>query len=188
MKQAIVAGIALTIFCLVLVSASWGDKSSVQAETEVVTDQASQPKNETVSQDIQGSESLTGMLLPSLTRIGISLLVIIGVIYALVFILRRFSGRQFGGRGKRTIQVVEQTFLAPKKSICLLKMADRALLVGVTDSNINLLTEMPWDELPEKSGGRFVDKTNGFQDFLNNAAGRLLGGGKNKGARHEQVS
>lgn len=133
--------------------------------------------------------TVTDMLLPSLTRIALSLMVIVVIIYGVVYMLRKLSGNRLGGRRKnKTIQMVEQTYLAPKKSVCLIKMADRAVLVGVTDTHISMLTEMEWDALPLDSQPDTGEKQPGFQGMLNDAVGKLFGASKKKGASGEQTA
>lgn len=132
-----------------------------------------------------GTSSLIQESMPSLARILAALLVIIVVIYLGVFLLRRMSGNRLGsGRGK-TIQVIEQTYLAPKKSVCLLKLADRAVLIGITDAAITLLTELEWDSLPPEVVKKLAESPAGFSGFLNDAAGKLFGGRSGKGAGRE---
>ncbi|MEZ5359883.1 MAG: flagellar biosynthetic protein FliO [Candidatus Zixiibacteriota bacterium] len=133
-----------------------------------------------------GVPSVSEEILPSLSRIGFSLLIIIAIIYGTVFLLKRLSGQRMGGgaRGK-TVTVIEQTYIAPKKSVCLLKMADRAVLVGITDTNINLLTECHWDDLPELQKQQIQRSEQGFTQVLTEAAGKLFrsksaGGGSNE--------
>lgn len=129
-----------------------------------------------------GTSSLIQDSVPSLARIVVALLVIVVIIYATVFLLRRLSGnRASGGRGK-TIQVIEQTYLAPKKSVCLLKLADRAVLIGITDASINMLTELEWDSLPPDVVKKLSQPPVGFPGFLNEAAGKLFRGRSTKGA------
>jgi flagellar protein FliO/FliZ len=155
-----------------------------RAEDETGT-QAMPPA--TVSQGFETDEqpaeipSLTESVLPSLSRIAISLVIIIGIIYLTVFLLRKLSGNRLGGKKGTTIQIVEQAYLAPKKSVCLLKLADRAVLVGITDTNINLLTELEWDSLRHEATDKNRNIQKGFPGFLNEAASRLFGGRKGKG-------
>jgi len=126
--------------------------------------------------------SVTETVLPSLTRIVFSLLIIVAIIYASVFLLKKLSGNRLGSgtRGK-TIRVIEQTYLAPKKSVCLLKLADRAVLIGITDNTINMLTEISLDDLPEDITEAVTKQNLNFQGFLNNATGKLFGGRSKRG-------
>ncbi len=127
------------------------------------------------------------MVLPSMTRIGFSLLLIVGFIYVVVFLMRKFTGSKLGTAGKgKAIQVIEQTYLAPKKSICLIKLGERAVLVGITEANVNMLTEFNWDELPELDRKKVTDPGKQFSGFLSDAAGKLFGAGKRERVSHEQ--
>ena len=119
--------------------------------------------------------AVTYDLLPSLAKIGLSLVIIVVVIYLSVFGLKKLSGSRLGGanRGK-TVQIIEHTYLAPKKSVCLLKMADRAVLIGITEANINLLTECDWEEIPEETRQSLRKVSNGFPGLLGEAAGKLF--------------
>ena len=159
-----------------------GPQSRADNETET---QAESPA--AVSQESETGEqsaeipSLTESVLPSLSRIGISLVIIVAIIYLTVFLLRKLSGNRLGGRKGTAIQIIEQTYLAPKKSVCLLKLADRAVLVGITDTNINLLTELEWDSLPQEAIDKSRSLHKSFPGFLNEAAGRLFGSRKGKG-------
>jgi len=120
--------------------------------------------------------SLTESVVPSLTRIAVTLGIVVAIIYLTVFLLKKLSGNRVGGAGRgKTVQVIEQTYLAPKKSVCLLKLADRAVLVGITDANITLLSEFDWDSLPGDVMSKVNRTPGGFQGVLNEAAGRLFG-------------
>lgn len=120
--------------------------------------------------------SVTGTILPSLSRVIISLLVIVVMIYLCVFLMRRLSGGRINGNRGKTVRVLEQTYIAPKKSVCLLKLADRLVLIGVTEAGISLLTEMDYNSLPSEYLMKNAVATEGFSGFLNGAIGKLLGG------------
>lgn len=175
------------VFCLFICILIIGASPIVAQTTDpVAVEENENPPAAAVTEETAEVPNVSDMLVPSLTRIALSLLAIIVVIYAVVYLLRRLSGNRVGGgRRNKSIQMVEQTYLAPKKSVCLLKMADRAVLVGVTDTQISMLTEMEWEAMPQeiqKAGGT---RQPGFQGTLNDAVGRLFGA-KNKGASGEQ--
>jgi flagellar biosynthetic protein FliO len=172
----------LLVVCLL---ATLGTVATPVSAQEAVTDSAVQaPPTLTEQYNAQSAPSLTGSVLPSLTRIAVSLLVIIAIIYLTVFVLRKLSGNRLGGGKKgRTVQVVEQTYLAPKKSVCLLKLADRAVLVGVTDSTISFLTEFDWDSLPQEGSEKSALSQKGFPGLLKEAVTRFSRR-ENKGELH----
>ena len=158
---------------------------------DVATDQTvpsmAQTQTAACGREKESMPSLTESVLPSLTRIAVSLCVIVAIIYLTVFLLKKLSNSHIGGRKGTAIQIVEQTYLAPKKSVCLLKLADRAVLVGITENSMNLLTEMEWDALPQETIEKSDRAHAGFQGFLNEAAGRFLGGKRSKGAGNESA-
>lgn len=165
--------------------------SSLFAQTDNVLEEISPPpltSDQTMDNPVGGTEGLSGMVLPSLTRIALSLMAIIGIIYGSVFLLRKLTGHRLGSGGhKGAIQLVEKTFLAPKKSVCLLKLADRAVLIGVTETNINLLTEFDWSELPQQTFAKPKGQPIKFQRMLNQAAGRLFNSRNRKEAGNEST-
>jgi flagellar protein FliO/FliZ len=158
------------------------DEVATQPESSPLTNQIGETENEAGEMP-----SLTESVLPSLTRIAISLIIIVAIIYATIFLLKKLSGNRIGGRKGKAIEVVEQTYLAPKKSVCLLKLADRAVLVGITEQNINMLTEFNWEDLPEQTVEKGKRLQTGFPGLLNEAAGKLFGGRANKGAEREST-
>jgi flagellar biosynthetic protein FliO len=174
-----IAGLLAAILIVAGVAVVYGNKSDTSA---VITQ--NQPVAESGEQQ-EAIPSLTESVLPSLTRIALTLCVVVAIIYLTVFLLKKLSGNRAGGTGRgKTVQVIEQTYLAPKKSVCLLKLADRAVLVGITDTSINLLTEFDWETLPSDIVERAGRSQAGFQGILNEAAGRLFGGRKDKGVGH----
>jgi flagellar protein FliO/FliZ len=171
MKRTRILGALLVAILLLGVSFAKAQEDSLAVQP---------PQSEAQASDgsYEGMTSLTDSVLPSLGRIGLSLLLIIVFIYVTVYVLRRMSGAR-GGRGSRgrTIQIIEQTHLSPRKSICLVKLADRAVLVGITENNINLLTEFDSSELPAEA---IRTKVNGqtFSEMLSGAAQKMFGRGE----------
>ncbi len=72
-----------------------------------------------------------------------ALIVVVIAIYVGVYLLRRTMGKKFSGnRAYNSLEVLETTFVAPKKSVSLVRVADRSVLIGVTDQSISVLTEL----------------------------------------------
>jgi flagellar protein FliO/FliZ len=70
-------------------------------------------------------------------RIGFSLLVVL----ALMWGLARLARRPRTGRGGATLTVLARQQLGRSASVAVIRVADRALVVGVTDGQVNLLAE-----------------------------------------------
>lgn len=178
--------IIIALFAFLIIPATvWSVDDSGMAAEEDVTLSGVTEKEEAATQ-VNESEmvmpSLTEGALPSMTKIGLSLLLVIVVIYGTVFLMRKLTGNRLAGAGsKKSVQLIEQTYLAPKKSVCLVKLADRAVLLGMTDTQINFLTEIDWDSMPQDVHKKVESKAVGFQSILNDAAGKLFGSKKKKG-------
>jgi flagellar biosynthetic protein FliO len=65
---------------------------------------------------------------------------VIGLVYIAFIFIRRWQGNKSGPVHKR-INVVERFYLSPKQTLYLVNVDGRELLVGATDSSINLITE-----------------------------------------------
>ncbi|MBR4695284.1 MAG: flagellar biosynthetic protein FliO [Selenomonadaceae bacterium] len=81
----------------------------------------------------------------------ISLLAIFAFVVVLAYFAARFMGGHFSsslsGNGGR---LLESLPLGPKMSVCLVEMADRVFLLGVTEHNITLLSEITDEEEIER--------------------------------------
>lgn len=91
------------------------------------------------------------MVLPDvsslITRMVLSLGVVLLVIWAAVHALQKISGRSIKPGGAQShIRVLDRTYLAPKKAVYVVKIGSRSLAVGVTDNQITPLTELDPEE------------------------------------------
>ncbi|MCE5272859.1 flagellar biosynthetic protein FliO [bacterium] len=72
-----------------------------------------------------------------------SILIVIGLLYLFLYLLRRFFQRPGSlGPASGQFQLLQQFHLGPKKQLALVKVCGRVLLLGVTDSSINTLLEI----------------------------------------------
>jgi flagellar biosynthetic protein FliO len=87
------------------------------------------------------------------TRIVSALFIVIGLIIITVFVLRKKYGLKTNlGRGKKHIQVIEHLSLGVKKSIVLVKVPGKHLLVGATNDKIGLISEIANEDIAEIDG------------------------------------
>jgi flagellar biogenesis protein FliO len=93
-------------------------------------------------------------------RVMGSVALLIGILYAAMYVMRALSGKGVVGRLKQdTISVLHKRHIAPKKSICVVKIGSKAMVIGVTDSQISHLGDLSEEELesikveePSKAG------------------------------------
>lgn len=94
------------------------------------------------------------MLKSIVTGFG-TLLIIIAILY-LTYICTKYIGNKMGtgryaGGTSRYLSMVDRMFLGQESSVALVRVSDRIFLVGITNDNINLLTEIREEELTELS-------------------------------------
>jgi len=68
-----------------------------------------------------------------------SLGVVLALILALLYGLRKVNRQRFGGAGGNLIQVLESHYMGVKKTIALVSVPGKVLVVGVAGDRINLL-------------------------------------------------
>lgn len=120
--------------------------------------------------------------LPSLARMTGALLVVIVCIYVGLYLLKRLTTKRYSGNGhQHLLEVLATTCVAPKKTVSLIRVADKAVLVGMTDSQMSVLTELDPGQTAEivatQSGEKETDR---FADLLNSVSRRIKRVGENK--------
>ncbi|GAB6176925.1 flagellar biosynthetic protein FliO [Desulfobaculum senezii] len=82
----------------------------------------------------------------SLKVVGV-LCLLLAVLFGGFWLLRRFGPRAgLGMLGRSDLKLEGQLALGPKKSVMVVRFLNKHLVLGVTDSTINLLTEMDADD------------------------------------------
>ena len=96
---------------------------------------------ETADKSIMGPEgddfNMSGV------RMIASLLAVLGLIFGGVFLLKKLT--PFKGivpNMEHSISILSRVSLGQKRSICLVKVADEILVIGLTNSNISILSKM----------------------------------------------
>ena len=86
------------------------------------------------------------------TRVISTLLVVIALIIATFYVLRKkFGVRANIGRRGKLIQVVDHTPMGMKKSVTLVKVPGKHLLLGLTSDRIELITEIADEDIADSS-------------------------------------
>ncbi len=76
-------------------------------------------------------------MLELVLRIGFSLLVVLG----LLWVLAKLARRPLAGRGSGAIAVLARHQITRASSVAVVRVADRVLILGVTDGQVTLLGE-----------------------------------------------
>jgi flagellar biogenesis protein FliO len=82
-----------------------------------------------------------------------SVVVVLGLLYASMYamkVISRKTGK--GGVKNDVVAVLHRTHIAPKKAIYIIKIANRAMVVGVTDVQISHLADLSEEEAASIKG------------------------------------
>ncbi len=122
----------------------------------------------------------------SIVKMVSALVIVVFSIYFCVMLLKKFLGRKYGGRGgENLLEVLETTYVGPKKMVSLVRVADKSVLIGVTDQSISMLTELDADATAELAGAKgSVPQDAGFASFMKSATTKIkeMTTGKNQAA------
>ena len=79
---------------------------------------------------------------PSLFKAFTSLLVVLGLIVVFAYIFKRFALGSNRPGNSGAIEIIARTVVNPKQSLCLVKLGERLLLVGLSPNHIAALTNL----------------------------------------------
>lgn len=98
-----------------------------------------------------------GGLLSAVFRLIGSLLIIVVLIYATVYVLRALMTQRQGRNNPNSMMaVLEHAYLGPNKELCLVRVLDKVFVVAVNTTEIRLLSEVGGAEaLPVDRGKPF---------------------------------
>lgn len=94
--------------------------------------------------------SARGSFTGAVVKMISALAVVVICVYFGLYLLKRLTGKRSGaGLKNDVLEVLQTTHLGPHKTISLVKIGNRAVLVGVTDQQISPITELDQRETEE---------------------------------------
>jgi flagellar protein FliO/FliZ len=106
---------------------------------------------------------MNGLLLQTLG----SLALVVILIFVILFILKKYVYRDYGhGKSSAYLKILGHLVIQPKKFIYIIKIFDKILIIGVSENNINVLSEINDSESVQKIEGLLTVKTTGSRNFL----------------------
>ena len=83
-----------------------------------------------------------GGLFGAIVRTIFSLALVLGLLYATLWVIKRFSGGVAGPTAAGSVHVVGRIYLSPKVVVYFLKLSDELLVIGTNAGSISLLTSI----------------------------------------------
>ncbi|MDP3293959.1 MAG: flagellar biosynthetic protein FliO [Nevskia sp.] len=125
----------------------------------------------TAAEATMTSTALTGTL-PGLGQTALSLIVVLGLIFALAWLLKRVQGVRLGGPANLRIHAGLQ--VGPKEKVLMIEAGGQHLLIGVSAGGVNTLhvfAEPPVAASPESTSDAPPLAT-AFRDVLKRSLGQ----------------
>jgi flagellar protein FliO/FliZ len=96
-----------------------------------------------------------------------SLVLIFVLIFGILFLFKKYIYKDYGIKGTpNNIKILTHLILQPKKVIYFIKVFDKILVLGVSDNNINMLTEITDSNEIEKFQESLYKPSSGKKDFF----------------------
>lgn len=145
MKRIWVGVFAIVMVCLMGLVMMTTPPPDADASISAATIQSAE---QTVS--AESPNSFAGEAGSSIVRMMAALAIVLACIYGSVFLVKRFGPNRAGrSGGKRMLEMMDSISVGPKKMIAIVRVGERAVVVGITDNQMTSLTELDKDELPE---------------------------------------
>jgi len=110
---------------------------------------------------------------PTLLQLAGALLLIIIIIYASVWVMKRYSTGKSPVAGE-LIKIVERRHLTPKQAIYVIKVGEKHVLLGATEAGINKLCDVEIAPPPPAKLGETARSSTKFGQFLKQAKESLM--------------
>lgn len=101
--------------------------------------------------------------------VSLKLLLVLGLLYLVLLALRRYGLGVSGPRRRGEVEVLDSTTLAPNRGLYLVRVRERTLLLGVTQTQISTLADLGLDPEPDPESEAAASASTGrprFEDFL----------------------
>jgi len=120
----------------------------VETEKEpIVIAQVDSHQDKAVPAQLSGMPTNDESLVGPLVKLLLALVVVVAGIYGFLIVLRKLMGSKFSANSSNhLLETLETTYVAPKKSVSLIRYGDKAVLVGVAENSISVLAELSREE------------------------------------------
>ena len=121
----------------------------------------------------------------------LSLFAVLGLMVGVVFVLKKYMSKgQAAGASDVTINVLGHRMLAPKRTVHVLKVLNKVIIVGVTEHGMTALGEIEDEnslrEIAEHMAERAKNQ-NSFSDYVEKYMRSFTGKGSKKTGRRAMV-
>ncbi len=118
---------------------------------------------------------------PDMMTAGLKMIASLGVVLCIILFLlygmKRLTRRRIGATGGKRIQVLETHYIGVKKTISLVHVPGKVLVLGISGDSINLLDSLDETIVPQMPSG----ESKSFGPMLTDRLKKIGGSFKGKG-------
>ena len=116
-------------------------------------------------------------LITAALKMVAALALILSVLWGALYAVKRFARLPGSEHRGRAVKVLASSYVGMKKTVSLVEIPGKILVLGITPERITLLDRIPKTDMPESAGGGRVKKQTGtFTDELDWQSGQTRGG------------
>ena len=119
---------------------------------------------------------------PDMVTAGLKMIASLGVVLAMIFFLlygiKKLTRQRMGATGGKRIQVLESHYMGVKKSISLVRVPGKVLVLGISGDRINLLDTLDDDIVQQQMP---AGETKSFGPVLSDRLKKIGNGFRGKG-------
>lgn len=107
------------------------------------------PEQLPISKGGSGDAGITGGAGGTLMRMGLGLIVVLAIIVAVWYVLKRVRASRYpekDSRGSAMIDVLSTTPLGPNRNLHLVRVGDELIVIGATDHSVNAVARIEPDQ------------------------------------------
>jgi len=165
-----------TTLIFIIILFAWASFVSAQEQNaDIKTDLLAQQDTTSANSDqmiFTGSKPNFAFLL--LKTVG-SLVIIFVLIFIVVYYFKKFYlGKKGSNLNSGSMDIVGTLYLAPKKTISLVKIGKRVVVLGLTENNISYLSEISLEEFEEMRQDESADTQGLFAQQFNGILNKIM--------------
>lgn len=110
---------------------------------------AADPESLPIAKGGSGGTGVTGGAGGTLVRMGLGLVVVLAIIVAVWYVLKRVKSSRYpetDARGSAMIDVLATTPLGPNRNLHLVRVGDELMVIGATDHSVNAVARIEADQ------------------------------------------
>lgn len=118
------------------------------------------------------------------------LVIVLILVVALAYFASKWLGKRYATQGQKTkyLKVLDRVSLGTDRTLCIIKVGEKAMLLGVTQHSIEKICDIDIEDLPVDQSGQQANFANTLKSTLKNTWGIHVGSKSPNESKEEKIS